>query len=380
MGKFDGNVAHNVEVGLSIYPPRHVSYPITSDDYDTLENFFVWNAYWGYHSVSNNIRMTNFMVIGAHAGMNIDSGNNIVIEESSLQDVCNGVMMAETIWNVLHSGVRVSKVAFHRIWDDSGYHSLRQWDNVDRCAPVLFRVLRSDDFGKVTSQFVNLKLYKVKKFFSFQAIHNAGSITDNAMPHGFYIYNVLSFNSEMKHIAPASNNDTPSYVVRHGYPGNLVDTNNSLVRNCEESTIGGNPVSDQFFVCKEQCWRPIALIFDQVLGNNVPIFLKFVSKSGTFFISDSTKVPEYLCVDNYIHIVQVLPMARYEIFLVDSEMNELSKKLHEQADIRFYYADERYDGFKTNLHNYGCLDSLVLEFNGNNLPSSNFKICGGYWG
>jgi len=199
-----------------------------------------------------------------------------------------------------------------------------------------------------------------------------GSIGTNTSPYGLYVYNILSYNSQMKHIAPAGSNDAPSYVIRHGYDGNLVDTSNSLVSSCEKSLIGGYPSSDEFFVCKE-CWRSIAIIFKRVLGNNSPVSIKFVSESGNTFFFNESPILEYHCPINYIHAVQVIPAAKYEIFLVDGEMNELSEQLHNKADIRFYHADQRYKGFETQPENYGCLDNVILEFNGENLPVSDLS-------
>ena len=230
MGIFDGNVAHNVDTGILIYPPRYASYPQRMDDMDTLENFFAWNVIYAYDSVSSNMELINFTVIGATTGINIHSGSNIWITKSAFQDVCNGVRIADTRWNMLHSGVEVNQVAFHRISEES-----------DRCAVIVFRIHGKIDsdlhFGKVSTQVKNIKLYQVKQLFAFEDDYNNGSILTDISPYGLYVYNILSYNSKMKHIAPASSNDAPSYVIRHGYGGNLADASNSLVSSCEKSLI-----------------------------------------------------------------------------------------------------------------------------------------------
>jgi len=137
-----------------------------------------------------------------------------------------------------------------------------------------------------------------------------------------------------------------------------------------------------FFVCENQCWRAVAIMFKQVLGDNVSVSLKFESESGNiFFLEESER--DFLngtpCHNNYIHIIQVIPSGNYKVSLVDSNEKELSKDLHETADIRFYHSDQRFDGYETTLSNFGCLDNVNLKFNGINVQVSNFKNCGSYY-
>ena len=61
-------------------------------------------------------------------------------------------------------------------------------------------------------------------------------------------------------------------------------------------------------------------------------------------------------------------------------MEVLSQDLHDVADIRFYHADQRFDGFEFNLSNYGCLANVTLEFNGNNIEYDDFGKCNSYYG
>ena len=367
MGKFYGNIAHNVGTGIFMYPPRYASFDNPDyKDMDRLENFFAWNVYLAYDSVSSNMKMIDFTVIGAHTGMNIDSGQNLLIHKSTFRKVCYGVIMADNDnWIKVHSGANVDKVVFDRMWEKSDY-----------CAPIVFRTTaRKAVYAKLSAQFKNLRLYRVKKLFSF----DGNGLTNNINPYGFHVYNVRSYKSDMADIAPANGNGKQSYIIRHRHSGNF-DENNSLVRNCAVSNIGGYPNSNELFVCKEQCWRPIALIFKQVLGNGVPVSMKFVSESGEIFFVNETNLAKdnYFCPSDYIHIIQIVPAVKYKIFLVDSDMKELSKKDHKKADIRFYHIDQRFDGFETNLKNYGCVDNVILDFNDSNLGASDFKNCGGY--
>lgn len=282
-------------------------------------------------------------------------------------------------------GIELNRVVFNRVWErDRYWFDLEEPEN---CAPIVFRSETTRQYSKVSAQIKNTKLYGVKKLFSLDR-SNGFDEFGNTQQYGFFVHNVLSFDSDLKHISPASS----SYIIRHGYQGNLViDDNKSLVKNCDNSIIGGYPNSDQFYLCKDQCWRPIALLFKPVLGDNVPISIKFVSESGNVFFINETKSLERPCNNDDIHIVQVIPSDNYKIFLVNSNMDELSGNLHEQADIRYYHADQKFDGFEEtinifepnnfepNLNDVGCLESLTLEFNGNNLPASDFKACNSYW-
>jgi len=384
MGKFISNVAHNVGSAIHMYPPRFGSYPLRLNDMDTIEKFFAWNVNLVYDSVSSNIRIEDLTVIGAGTGLNIGPGTNILVKNSIFQGVCRGIRIADNDrWNRMHSGVEVKRVVFNEVWEKS-----------DHCAPIVFRAESNADsyhgYTKATIQVKNVDLHKVNKLFSF----DSDGIENNIRQYGFFAHNVRSYDSELADIAPKINSDDeyhPTYVLRHGNPGNLIedgtgnpieDGTNSLMNNCKKSTIGGYPNSVDFFVCEDQCWRPIAIMFKQVLGNNVPVSLKFISDSGnTFFIKESERddLNGRPCPSNYIHFIQVIPSGNYKISLVDSERNELSEEMHDKADIRFYHADQRFDGYETNLSNFGCLDDVVLEFNGNNIEKSDFKECNSYY-
>lgn len=375
MGKFTGNLAHNVGIAIHIYPPRFGSFPLKLNDMDTLDKFFAWNVDHVYHSQSSNIRFEGLTVIGARTGLNINAGMNILVKNSIFQEVCRGVRISDNDrWNRMHSGVKVIRVVFNKLWKFT-----------ENCAPIVFgtdsAVTGANGYIKATVQVKNVKLYKVNSLFSM----DSDGLKNNFRQYGFFVHNVLSYKSDLADIAPMKSDGVyrPTYVLRHGNPGNLIeDGNNSLMKNCKNSTIGGYPNSDEFFVCEDQCWRAIAIMFKQVLGDGVSVSLKFTSESGnTFVIKESER--EALngspCPANYIHIIQVIPSGNYTISLVDSEMNELSKDYHDTADIRFYYADQRFDGFETNLSNYGCLDDVILEFNGNTIQTGDFKNCGSYY-
>ena len=375
IAKFTGNVAHNLGTAIFIYPPRFKSYGLKMNDVDILDKFFAWNVDMVFDSISSNIRIQGLKVIGANTGLNIHSGNNILVKDSMFQEVCRGVRIADNAgWNRLHSGVEVERVVFNEVWEKS-----------DNCAPIVFRVEsnsgKQHGYTKPTVQIKNVNLHKVKKLFSLES----DGIKNNIRQYGFFVHNVLSHDSPLADIAPKINSDDeylPTYVIRHGNPGNLIeDVNNSLMNNCKISTIGGYPNSGEFFVCKDQCWRAVAIMFKQVLGNNDSVSLKFISDSGNIFvIKESEKLSGPPCPPDYIHIIQVIPSGNYKISLVDSEMKVLSQDLHDVADIRFYHADQRFDGFEFNLSNYGCLANVTLEFNGNNIEYDDFGKCNSYYG
>ena len=76
-----------------------------------------------------------------------------------------------------------------------------------------------------------MKLYNVAKLFAFNN-------RDNICQYGFFVHNVESFDSVLKHIAPASVfNDEyqPSYIIRHGYSEKqiMIKEDNSLISSCE---------------------------------------------------------------------------------------------------------------------------------------------------
>merc|ERR1719491_2592448 len=329
-----------------------------------------------YDSVSSNIRIERLTVIGASTGLNIHSGMNLLVKNSIFQEVCRGVRIADNDrWNRMHSGVEVKRSVFNEVWEKS-----------ENCAPIVFRAesgLRWDGYTKATAQIKNVKLYKVKKLFSL----DSDGLKNNFRQYGFFVHNVLSYKSDLADIAPKINSDDeylPTYVLRHGNPGNLIeDGNNSLMNKCKSSTIGGYPNSDEFFICDGQCWRAVAIMFKQVLGSNISVSLKFIAESGNTFVikeSERSDLNGSPCPSNYIHFIQVIPSGKYRISLVDSDENELSKELHNIADIRFYHADQRFDGFETNLSNFGCLDDVILTFNGNNVEKRDFKECSSYYG
>lgn len=91
------------------------------------------------------------------------------------------------------------------------------------------------------------------KLFS---LDRSNGFNNNIQQYGFFVHNVLSYESELNHIVCAST----SYIVRHGYPGNVIISNESLVKDCDNSIIGGYPDSDELFVCNNQCWFPVALL------------------------------------------------------------------------------------------------------------------------
>jgi len=377
MGKFTSNVAHNLGTAILIYPPRFKSYGLKMNDIDTLNNFFAWNVQTVFDSISSNIQIEGLKVIGASTGLDIHSGNNILVKYSIFQEVCRGVRISDNDrWNRMHSGVEVKRVVFNEVWEKS-----------DNCAPIVLRTESNSEkqhgYTKPTVQIKNVNLYKVKKLFSL----DSDGIKNNIRQYGFFVHNVLSHDSPLADIAPKINSDDeylPTYVIRHGNPGNLIeDVNNSLMNNCKISTIGGYPNSDEFFVCEDQCWRAVAIMFKQVLGNNDSVSLKFISDSGNIFVikeSERKALNGSPCPPDYIHIIQVIPSGNYKISLVDSEMKVLSKDLHDVADIRFYHADQRFDGFEFNLNNYGCLANVTLEFNGNNIEYDDFGKCSSYYG
>ena len=108
----------------------------------------------------------------------------------------------------------------------------------------------------------------------------------NTRQHGYFIYNVLSYRSELKHIAPASdfNNEyQPSYVLRHDYPENQMEGDDFLMEGCKKSIIGGYSMSNEFFFCKGQYWCPVAIMFKRTLVDNTPVSIKLMTELDKLF-------------------------------------------------------------------------------------------------
>jgi len=376
MAKFDGNIAHNVDVGIDMYPPRYPSHPSKFDDVDVLENFLAWNVGIVLDSFGSNTRLVGFTVLNSNVGIALDgSGNNVIVEKSVFHKVCQGVKVGNrNPWNRLHSGVQVKDVVFDKMYEPTEY-----------CAPIVFwwdahGYPNSARWTKLSMQVRDVKLYKVNKLFAFD---NDLFKDDIPRQHGFFIYNVLSYKSNLKHIAPASdfNNEyQPSYVLRHDYPENQMVTEgvDFVMEGCKRSIIGGFPMSDEFFFCQGQCWRPIVIMFKRDLGDNVSI--KFVTESkNTFFLSKANEplANEY-CHYEYVKIIQLIPAGKYRISLVESEgKNPLVKDSQNEADIKFMYADQGFPGFDDSY--LGCPDNVVLEFNGSNIEVSDLGVCPSYW-
>jgi len=373
MAKFYGNIAHNVDRGINMYPPRYPSGGVKLDDVDVLENFLAWNVGTAFDSFGSNTRLVGFKVLNSKAGIAIDgSQNNVIVEKSVFHKVCHGVKIgSRNFWNRLHSGVKVKDVVFDKMYEPLEY-----------CAPITFwynahGYQEPKKWTKFSTQVRDVRLYKVNKLFSF----DNDLFKENTRQHGFFVYNVLSYKSTLKHIAPASdfnNQYQPSYVLRHDYPENQMEGGD--FPGCKKSIIGGYPMSSQFIFCQGQCWRPVAIMFKRVLGDNTPVSIKLVTEvDSTFFLSEGKDPLEREeCNLEYAKIIQVIPAGKYKISLVDSETkNPLVKDLQNAADIKFYYADQGFPGFdKSNL---GCPDNVILEFNGSNIEVSDLNECNPYW-
>lgn len=358
LGIFNNNQVHNVNHGIQIYPPRMPEYPLKTDTMDTMQNFFAWHVSLAYNSITYNMIIKRFLVIGAGSGLRIDLAPNVLIKESVFQNVCIGVSLSDrNLWNTMHSGALVTNVVFVNILKYS------------QCAPIVFEQVTVDDdnesYTKVSTQIKDVKLYNVAKLFAF---NNRNSIRQ----YGFFVHNVESFDSDLKDIAPASDfNDEyqPSYIIRHGYSNNqiIIKGDDSLISDCETLNY------DEFFLCKGQCWRPVAIIFDKGKGSND--MLKFVTENGNVFYLKETEV-QRPCGGG-IHFIQVIPSGKYKISVVDSNMKELTgKRAYDTVNVRFYYIDQPWSGFEDSL---GCSDKISLEFNKNIVPESDFKACNGYY-
>ena len=380
MAKFYGNEVHNVDIGIDMYPPRYPSYKNDGyDDVDVLESFLAWNVRTAFDSFGSNTRLVDFTVLDSKVGIALDaSQNNVIVEKSVFYKVCEGVKIGgRNDWTRLHSGVKVKDAVFDRMPSEATEH----------CAPITFwhnahGYKAPNKWTKVSTQVRDVKLYKVKKLFAF----DSDLFKQNTRQHGFFIYNVLSYRSKLKHIAPASDFDNeyqPSYVLRHDYPENQMEGGDFLMEGCEKSIIGGYPMSNEFSFCKGQCWRPVAIMFKRTLGDNTPVSIKLMTEPDkSFFLREGTVPLEARGAcnhDEYVQIIQLIPAGKYKISLVESETKKpLVQDLQNEADIKFYYADQGFPGFDDS--HLGCLDNVVLEFNGSNIEVSDLNECNPYWG
>jgi len=364
MGVFNGNVAHNVHTGILVYP-RRATQQQTPDLY---ENFFAWNI--GSHVFDasiNNARIVNFRAYGAVNGFRINGGNNVLVEKTVIHEVCEGFEFAvQENWNFQHSGIQLQDIVFQKTWEKS-----------ENCAPIVLWIRPPCDglydpnkYMQVTSQIRDVKLYRVKKLFSMA--NDALERVESKRQFGFFVHNVKSFNSPMEHIAPAEefNGYAPSFIIRHGYTGEeLTDSGGDfLFKDCEASVIGGYPSSDQFSLCKGQCWRPIAVLYKKKFED---YSLKFVTDGKEFVLTDAQPIREP-CDDDSFHIIQVLPSGKYTISLIDSDMKELDDGSYSIDDFKFYHTDQGLDGYDYDL---ACTDDVVLEVNGRNLPVTDLMTC-----
>ena len=78
---------------------------------------------------------------------------------------------------------------------------------------------------------------------------------------------------------------------------------------------------------------------------------------------------------SHVGLVQILPVGKYFISFVDSEMNDIGEDDTKNMDIKFYYGDQLGDGF---TYDMGCSDNVVLQLKGNTVPVSDFMECGHY--
>jgi len=370
---FDGNTVHNVDNGLFVYPPRGSRVARTPDVY---KNLFVWNTRFAFDSTIDNSVLTNFIIYGAKYGIAPNSGNNVVIEKSVFQHVCEPVILpAGRHFNRQHSGVRIKNCVINKIWEDT-----------ESCAPIVIDTRNphpaTHSYMQSSSQIENLKLYKVKKLFAIADNNHPGiGLRYNHYQFGFFVYNVKSYNSSLKDIAPAKENgNKPSYIIRHGYSGDQLEVEGEdfFVKDCEKSEVGGYPFDDEFFLCQGQCWRPIGITLKKSLTDD-PVSVQFVTSSGeVFLLGETLPADTRVCEYNHslLHIFQIIPSGSYTITLVDSEMKEVSDDIYNEANVKFYHTDQEYRTFDYPL---GCTDNVILEMRGASVPVSDFvDDCGGY--
>jgi len=363
MGKFKGNVVHNCVAGMFIYPPRSVRDP---NKPDKIIKFFAWNVNTAIDGLWDNAMVINSRFYGTERAVILNGGNNIIVDKSVFQEVCEGVIEeADIVWRRQHSGVIVKRSVFEETYEKR-----------DSCAPFTiygYGGQHNHYWMHVSAQLRDLKLYKVNNLFSTRFFD---CTSGRVCQYGFFVYNIQSFESPMSDIALKSGFDndsyTPSYVTWYGYPTNYFGKQqyDGLLKDCEKSKIGGNPVNDQFYFCEGQCWRPIAILYERVLGDDKPVSVKFVSETGEEFVLNEIENIFRPCKSEYGHILQLLPVGMYNVALVDNEMNELD------GEIRLYHTDQEYGGFNYKL---GCTEDVVIKRDGQKLSVSNFEECRPYY-
>jgi len=353
MGKFIGNVAHNVGSGIKIYPPRFVYDP---EKMDHFKKFFIWHSNIAFDSITNNVVMDKFTVSGTSIGILADSGGNHIVKNSNFHKVCKAIHVSDrNHWNRLHSGIIVKRSVIESTWQRS-----------DHCAPLVFSPFMPNEYVKVSTQFVDVKLYNVDKLFAIEK-----SLENNIRQYGFFLNNVESLDSDMT--IPQSNQ--PSFVVRHNYSGNQIyEGSDFMVKDCSSSAdLGGFPVADEFYFCKGMCWRAVAIMFPRTSGAAAAVAIKFVTKNNSFTVSETPAVTRPCRADD-VHIIQVLPADKYEIILIDQNGNEVNDSFTD--NVRFYHADQGFNGFD---YDQGCQSDVELTFKGGDVPVSDFYECGGYY-
>jgi len=67
---------------------------------DHFKKFLVWNSNIALDSITNNVVMDKFTVIGTSIGIRVDSGGNHIVKKSNFLEVCKAIEVSDrNHWN-----------------------------------------------------------------------------------------------------------------------------------------------------------------------------------------------------------------------------------------------------------------------------------------